>query len=260
MIVVCVSDPALRRAIAAAANPEEDVVSERSWIEDALRLGFPRLLVRDRAGMDERGPESLFTVDLGDVLLRRWQSEWRAAEFPQTWTAFLTERLRVELEPPNGRATWVDAALADLSRAAGARLPFPLRAFGRRVLEFPARYTSLAAVATACGLSPGALKAKFRRRNLASPSLYLRWFRVLAVAEVLSDRSVTVSGAAHRLGFTSPGNMCRTMAALTRVTPTEARTVRGWNTLLLSFARMHVTPAALGAWGELEGLFERRVA
>jgi AraC-like DNA-binding protein len=82
----------------------------------------------------------------------------------------------------------------------------------------------------------------------------------MSVAEVLSDRSVTVSAAAHRLGFTSPGNMCRTLAALTKLTPTEVRTVRGWNTLLLSFAWTHLTPQALEAWADLEELFERRVA
>jgi AraC-like DNA-binding protein len=260
MIVARVTDPVLLRAIAFAASREEDVVSEPGSIDDALRRGFPRLLVRDQQAMADTKPEGVPVVDLGEVLLRRWETEWRSAERPRTWTAFLTERLRGEFGPLSGHATWVDAALADLSRAAGARLPFPLRAFARRVLEFPARYTSLRAVATGCGLSRGALKAKFWRRGLSSPSVYLRWFRVMAVAEVLSDRSVTVSAAAHRLGFTSPGNMCRTMAALTRVTPTEARTVRGWNTLLLSFAWMYLTPAALDAWSELEDLFARRVA
>jgi len=54
--------------------------------------------------------------------------------------------------------------------------------------------------------------------------------------------------------------MCRAMAALTRVTPTEARTLRGWNTLLIRFAWAHLTPEALDAWAGLDGLFERRVA
>jgi AraC-like DNA-binding protein len=199
-------------------------------------------------------------LDLDDALLGRWEADWWSAEVPGTWSRFVTTRLRSLVDRSFDRPTWVDAALANLSRAAGARLPLPLRAFARRVLEFPIRYTSLDPITAECGLSKGALKAKFRRRGLSSPSTYLRWFRVMCVAEVLSDRSVTVSAAAHRLGFTSPGNMCRTMAALTKLTPTEARTVRGWNTLLLSFAWMHLTPQALEAWADLEELFERRVA
>jgi AraC-like DNA-binding protein len=82
----------------------------------------------------------------------------------------------------------------------------------------------------------------------------------MAVAHVLSDRSVSVATAAHRLGFTSDGNLCRMMGALTRMTPTDVRTVRGWNTLLISFAWVHLTPEALDAWAGLDGLFERRVA
>jgi hypothetical protein len=38
------------------------------------------------------------------------------------------------------------------------------------------------------------------------------------------------------------------MASLTRLTPTDVRTVRGWNSLLISFAWQHLTPDALDAW------------
>jgi hypothetical protein len=77
---------------------------------------------------------------------------------------------------------------------------------------------------------------------------------------MLSDRSVTVAAAAARLGFSSDGNLCRMMTSLTRLTPTDVRTLRGWNTLLISFAWQHLTPEALDGWAGLDGLFERRVA
>jgi AraC-like DNA-binding protein len=260
MIVARLTDPLLRKALSLAAHPEEDVIVGGGLVDDALQFGFPRLLVRSDGYEGDDPPERVPVLDLDDVLLRRWEVERRSTEVPCARLDFLADRLGESLDRSMDEATWVDAALADLSRAAGARLPLPLRAFARRVLEFPIHYTSLHPITIGCGLSRGALKAKFRRRGLTSPSIYLRWFRIMAVAEVLSDRSVTVSAAAHRLGFTSPGNMCRAMAALTRVTPTEARTLRGWNTLLISFAWSHLTPEALDAWAGLDGLFERRVA
>jgi AraC-like DNA-binding protein len=179
---------------------------------------------------------------------------------PEPRIEFLVSRIRSLIEPAVTHPTWVDLALADLSRAAGARLPTPLRSFARRVLEFPTRYTSLHTVADACGLTRGALKARFRRRGLASPSVYLRWFRLMSAAQALSDRSITVAGAAHSLGFTSDGNLCRMMASMANLTPTEVRTVHGWNRLLITFAWGHLTPRALDAWVEVGPLFQRRAA
>jgi AraC-like DNA-binding protein len=199
-------------------------------------------------------------LDLDDATLRRWDVERRSEEVPLSRGDFLARRLATLVTRSATEVTWVDAALADLSRAAGERLPLPLRAFARRIMEFPTRYTSLREVARACELSRGALKARFRRRGLASPTTYLRWFRLMAVAEALSNREMTVSAAAHGLGFTSAGNLCRTMAMLAQVTPTEARTLQGWNKLLITFAWHHLTPEALDAWAELDELFEVRAA
>jgi AraC-like DNA-binding protein len=109
-------------------------------------------------------------------------------------------------------------------------------------------------------MSRGALKAKFRRRGLASPHVYLRWFRTLAVAHFLSDRTVTVAGAAQRTGCTSSGNLCRMLGDLCGMTPTEARTIHGWNRLVITFAWHHLGPEALEAWSDLDELFERRAA
>jgi AraC-like DNA-binding protein len=260
MIVARCNDPVLRRALRAAAPVEEDVVTNPDLAAEALHWRLARLLVRDDGFVagDRRG--QIPVLDLDDVTLRRWEAERRAAEVPMSRADFLARRLRALIEPSAGDASWVDAALADLSRAAGARLPLPLRAFARRIMEFPTCYRSLHDVARACGLSRGALKARFRRRGLASPSIYLRWFRLMAAAEMLSDRSATVSASAHRVGFTSAGNLCRTMATLAQLTPTEVRTVHGWNKLLITFAWTHLTADALAAWAGLDRLFERRAA
>jgi AraC-like DNA-binding protein len=257
MIVARISDPLLRKALCAAAHTEEDVIFEARAVEDALQFGFPRLVVRADAETGPASPPGVPLIVLGTTLLERWEAERRMHELPLPKLDFLTRRLG---ERSAHEGSWVDAALADLSRAAGARLPLPLRAFARRILEFPIHYTKLHPLAKGSGLTRGALKARFRRRGLESPYTYLRWFRAMAVAEVLSDRSVTVAQAATRLGFTSDGNLCRMIASLTRLTPTDVRTVHGWNNLLISFAWQHLNPDALDAWAGLDGLFERRVA
>jgi len=127
-------------------------------------------------------------------------------------------------------------------------------------MEFPSHYHDLSPLAESCRVTRGALKARFRRRDLPSPYTYLRWFRMIACAYVLADRRVTVAQAATRLGFTSDGNLCRAMLALTHMTPTEVRTIRGWTRLLISFAWTHLGAESRQAWTELEDLFVRRVA
>jgi AraC-like DNA-binding protein len=192
--------------------------------------------------------------------LARWEIERRSEEPHAARVPFLASRLRTLVDREATSASWVDRALGELGRAAGAPLPPALRALGRRVLEFPSHYVDLYPMAQSCGVSRGALKARFRRRELASPYTYLRWFRMIASAYVLSDRRVTIAQAATRLGFTSDGNLCRAMLSLTGMTPTEARTLRGWTRLLITFAWSHLGAESREAWGELEDLFVRRVA
>lgn len=260
MIVVRVTDPYLRKAVLRAARLDEDVIAEGRLAADALEWGFPRLVVRDQAHRRTAAPRGVRVIDLDDDLLRRWDAERRSEELPPTRLDWLTERLSDLMVLGVAERSWVDRTLAELSRASGRRLPLPFRAFGRRVLEFPFRYTSLHPLADACGTSRGALKARFRRRDLPSPSTYLRWFRILAVAHALSDRDVTVAAAAQRLGFTSDGNLCRMMWNVAAMTPTEVRTVTGWNRLLVSFTWKHLSVDALEGWATLDDLFERKVA
>jgi len=260
MIVVQVTDPNLRKAAVRAAHPEEDVVVEQRLAVEAIELGFPRLVIRDGLRRSQPLDTVVPVLEIDDATLRRWDLERRVQELPPTRLDHLTDSLRTAIEIESEGATWVDRAFGDLSRAAGARLPYPLRAFGRRVMEFPIHYTSLHPLAAACGTSRGAIKARFRRRGLTSPSTYLRWFRMMAVADLLSDRSVTVAGAARRLGFTSNGNLCRMMLTVTGVTPTEARTLRGWNRLLITFAWQHLSGDDLEGWAALDELFDHRAA
>ena len=44
------------------------------------------------------------------------------------------------------------------------------------------------------------------------------------------------------------------------MTPTEVRTAKGWNRLLVLFAWHYLTPDALEGWLGLEDLFLRRAA
>ena len=187
--------------------------------------------------------------------MRRHRVAWLPARME-----YLADRLREQIRETAVRTTWVDVTLRDLARVSGAPLPRPLRGFARRVLEFPYHYVDLRAVAAACDTTRGALKARFRRRGLASPSTYLRWFRIMAGAYLLSDRSVSIARAAYMLGYTTDGNFCRSIQSVSRMTPTEVRTVRGWNRLLVRFSWLFLRPESLEGWARLEGLFMRTAA
>jgi AraC-like DNA-binding protein len=258
MIVAQISDPYLAAALSRAVHPEEDLFLEEQRVQEALSMGYPRLLVRTSDG-GARDPEGdVPVVVLSYATLRTWEAQRRMMEVPPSRVEYLAGRLQGLLERRAAEITWVDRTLAELERAAGAPLPPGLRGFARRILEFPSYYDDLRPLAEACGLSRGALKARFRRRGLPSPYSYLRWFRVMACAHLLADRSITVAQTARRLGFTSDGNLCRTMDTLTGFTPTELRSLRGWKRLVIRFSVEHLNPAALHAWGELEELFVRR--
>ncbi len=260
MIVVQVADPSLRRAVVRAVHVEEDVFVGRRIASAAIERGFPRLVVRYKGEAGSSLPPEMPLLEIDGLMLGRWESEWVAFGCPIVRSEYLTERLRVLLDRAGTDATWVDRSLADLTKAAGAQLPPPLRSFARRVLEFPVHYTTLHTLADAYGMSRGALKARFRRRGLSSPATYLRWFRIMAVARLLSDESVTVAAAAERLGFTSSGNLCRMMSTVAEMTPTEAKTSSGWNRIVISIARVHLSPKLLEAWVSFGELLERRAA
>ena len=266
MIVALCSDPILRAALRRTAHPEEDVFVDGRLAVRALDQGFPRAvvyvpeeghpLVRRLSQMDGE----IRAVAITQTSLRRWEAERRSYEVPPPRVKHTAARLSALIAPNSGAPSWVDRTLADLSRAAGARLPVPFRTVGRRVMEFPFHYVDLHGLSEVTGMSRGALKACFRRRGLPSPSLYVRWFRVLAAAQLLSDRSTTTLEVAHRLGFATGGNFCRTVKSVTGCTSSEIRSVHGWNRLLIMFAWRYLGTGALAGWAALDGLFAREVA
>jgi AraC-like DNA-binding protein len=264
MIIANLEDPVLRAAVRNAAHPEEDVILDPSLAMEAMESGYPRMMIQ--ASSDGVAQPLLTwegnipTLVLTRGILARWEAARTAEEPKPTRVCFFAERLRSLVEREATTPSWVDRTMGELGRAAGAPLPRALRAFGRRILEFPSHYVDLYPLAEACGVSRGALKARFRRRDLPSPYGYLRWFRMIACAHVLSDREVTIAQAAGRLGFTSDGNLCRAMRSLTGMTPTEARALRGWTRLLITFAWTHLDAGSREAWEGLEDLFVRRVA
>ncbi len=262
MIVLTGADPLLRRAVRQVARPAEEVVWEPARAAQALLDGWPRLHVHG----DERPPmvtrPGVPLVPVPPRMRDAWEAERRRQDVPPLRVEDLALRLRVAMADAAPIATWVDRALGDLSRAAGAPLPFAFAAFARHVLEFPRGYTELGDVAAAFGTTRGALKSRFRRRDLESPFLYLRWLRLLAVAETLSDRSVTVSTAAERLGFTSDSNMCRSVRSVAGITPTYLRDAHARHRILLGFAGRYLQAGQRAAWRDLEDVFAggRRVA
>lgn len=259
MIVALLSDRNLRTVVARAARPDEDVVYDAVLARCALERGFPRLVICE--GVPPQPVPSHIPVLLLDrAMMRGWEVARRSRDVPPLRSEYFAARLRGMIDVQEYGVSWVDKTLADLGKAAGSPLVGPLRAFARRVLEFPTHYQDLHAMARACHVSRGALKARFRRRGLESPYTYLRWFRAMAVAYLLADREVTVAQAAYRLGFTSDGNLCRSMVSLTGLTPTEVRSVRGWNRLLIAFAWTYLTGPSLEAWAELDELFPERAA
>lgn len=265
MIVGYVTDPYLRGGLLQAASREEDVVLDPTLADEAVTFGYPRVVVRHApSGVSGLLPPPLFSqvplLVIGRNRLAQWEARRLAYEIPPPRAQWLGRELRGLLQEVAAGPTWVDRALGDLGRAVGAPLPPSLRGFARRVMEFPSHYHDLRPLARACGMSRGALKARFRRRGLASPSVYLRWFRALAVAYALSDRTASVVQVSTRLGFTSDGNMCRALTSLTGQTPTEVRTLHGWNRLLITFAWTHLDAAALAAWRELGDVFTARAA
>lgn len=266
MIAALTSDPILRAALRRVAHPEEDVFLEERLAVQAIERGFPRAvvyvpedghpLVRRLSQLDR----DVWTVAITQATLRAWEIERRGREVPPLRVDHIADRLAAMVPRDGGAPTWADRALADLERAAGARLPSPLRGVGRRVMEFPGHYADLHGLSDVTGMTRGALKARFRRRGLASPIQYVRWFRVLAAAHVLSDRSVTTLEAADRLGFTSGGNFCRTVKAVSGLNSSEIRSGLGWNRLLVTFAWKYLGAEARAGWETLDELFAGAVA
>ena len=140
MIVVQVADPSLRRASVRAVHVEEDVFVERRMASAAIERGFPRLVVRYKGEAGSGLPPETPLLEIDGLMLGRLESERVASGRPIGRSEYLTERLGVLLDRAGTDATWVDRSLADLTKAAGAQLPPPLRSFARKSSSF--RFTT----------------------------------------------------------------------------------------------------------------------
>lgn len=266
MIIAPINNVVLRATVRRAALPEEDVLHLSRDVREALQFGFPRLMVCEvgeqkrlwrELGLSHSGPPVL---SLGHADLRDWESAWEVDGLAVSRIDDSALRLRGLMGRAAGESVWVEGIFSDLTEILGRGLPPDLRGFFRRVLEFPSRYASLGDLEEISSLSPGALKARFRRRGLPSPSRYLRWLRVLASARVLSDPGQTTLTAAFRLGFTSDGNFCRWIQATSGLTPSALRVPGGRLPLLLRMTRECLPEGALQKWESMAGLFLRKVA
>lgn len=258
MIVAFLRRPELTSAVRSAAMPEEDVFFDGERARDALRRGFPRLLILDEGGavprLLVRGPHVpvLRLVEPSQVFGSRDASSLAVTGVDDA------RGLRRLMSEAAAAGTWVDGLLRELVTVSGHTLPHAFRGLARRVLEYPAEYADLHAVSSLTGLSRGALKARFRRRGLRSPSAHLRWLRALAACHVLADGSRTVGETAYRLGYTSAGNLSRTVQSVTGRTPGELRSPVHRQALTVSFAQRFLSGASRGGWLELSPIFLRR--
>ncbi len=266
MILAPIQERNLRSIVRRAALPEEDVFHGFEDVRHALGFGFPRLLVcraADRAELRERlqlETRGVPVLAVAEDVVRGWDSARAADGLAIRRIDDSALRLRGLLEKTALASEAVESVFSDLSQILGGGLPSELRGFSRRILEYPIRYSSLNALGGAFGLSAGALKARFRRRGLPSPSTYHRWFRLLAVSRILSDPGETTLTAAFRMGFASDGNFCRWVRATSGMTPSSVRDWNGRLLLLVRLAEACLPEGSLERWESFGGIFLRQVA
>ena len=259
MILAAIRDSFLLHSVRRAALPAEDVFSEVGDVLAALESGFPRVSVIERGadGPVERAIKArgsdLPVLELVPLDLPGLQRSASAVAIQRIDTA--PARMRQLINEAALPVDWVEGLLRDLSRAAGRHLPPELGALGRKTLEFPSRYARLDEVAKAVGLTPGALKARFRRRDLPSPFVYTTRLRALCASELLTRQGMTTARVAFHLGYSSNGNLCRAFRSITGLTLSEASTVEGRLHVLTGISRELLAPEHLERWDAVGPLF-----
>ena len=266
MILAPISDPRLRSAVRRAALPEEDVFHSPEGVREALRLGFPRLLVYrpEEGAWRRKSPWSagggVPTLVVADSTLKSWEAAWHSDGLAVSRIDDSALRLRSLMRQAGLKGLWVEEFFGELTRVLGRGLPPSLRGFGRRVMEHPTRYVSLGDLGPMAELTPGALKGRFRRRDLPSPAVYLRWFRLAAARHVLGSPQVRTLEASHRLGFTSDGNFCRWVQATSGLAPTALRDPGSRAAFLVRMVETCFPEGSLERWEGLDEVFLRDVA
>lgn len=260
MILALVESPLLRTAVESSARWDEDVVTDRSRMGRVLWLSSPRALVvddlhaRHSVVVDARAG-GVPVVRAGAAEVGRWERRRRERVPPPGRARFYGAQLRRALPVP--QPTWVDRLLSNLTRAAGRTLPISFRAVARRVLEDPARYTTLEGLVPVIRISSPALRARFRRRELPSPLEYLRCLRLLAVVHHLQVREESVWVTAVQLGFHSSGNLARFTRSVCGRTPTALRTPSAGAEVLVELTDHLFRRENLDRWDSLDRLFPR---
>lgn len=266
MILAPIADRSLRAAVRRAALPEEDVLHSAEDVVDALRFGFPRLLVYspgDGAWWPELaapGHPPIPTLVVTSPTLESWEVAWQSGGLAVRRVDDSALRLRSLMGLTTGRGWWVEKFFDDMVRVVGRGLPSGVRGLARRVMESPTRYIYLDDLGWVTGLTPGALKERFRRRGLPSPARYLRWFRLIAAANILRDPEVKTLEASHRLGFSSDGNFCRWVRTTSGLSASALRRPAGRTVLQVRLAESCFPEGSLEKWSSLEPLFLRAVA
>lgn len=263
LIVSCVADSELKRAVLRLAAPDEDVFETDSDGLSALRHGFARCIVRESprpelepVRLRDAGPGNPPELLVTAGTLARWRFDHRRGRLGADFPEAVTERLRGAVGPARTQGP-AEALFRGMERAAGATLPPAFRGMARRVLEYPRHYASLGALAERVGVSTGALQGRFLRRGLRSPSEHLRWLRVLAVSKGFEDPGLTVAAAAERYGYTSAGNLCRTLQNTAGRSPSDLREPVQQVELITCFARDFLDEEARAAWPDLQDLFHQ---
>ena len=245
------------------AAPDEDVFETDPDGVSALRHAFARCIVRETARPElepvrlrDAGPGEPPELVVTAGTLARWRFDHRRGRLGADFAEAVTERLRTAFGTDRAMGP-AESIFRALERAAGANLPAAFRGMARRVLEYPRHYASLGSLAERVDTTTGALQGRFLRRGLRSPSEHLRWLRVLAVSKGFEDAGLTVAVAAERYGYTSAGNLCRTLQNTAGRTPSELREPVQRVELITRFAQDFLDEEALDAWPDLEDLFHR---
>ncbi|MCH8810236.1 MAG: helix-turn-helix domain-containing protein [Gemmatimonadetes bacterium] len=261
MILAPIKDPSLLRAVRRASLPVEDVFVETEDILRALRGGFPRVSILESDSEEPmvrliRGIGSKLPIlEVAPVDLRGLRGSTTPVATRQIDVDPV--RLRRLIEQVARPMSWVEGMLRDLGQVAGRPLPLELRALARRVLEFPSRYALTEEVAGAVGLTPGAMRARFRRLGLPSPFAYTVRLRALCACELLTRQEMTTTSVAYYMGYSSSGNFCRAFLMLTGLKPSVGGTIQGRLAVTTSFAADLLRAEQLEKWEELGPLFVR---
>ena len=83
MILVSAHDPLLRAAVEHCARPDEAVVTEPYWVQEARETGYARVHVRDDRPapfpplLTARVPELFVSPEMLHAWQHQWRKQWR---------------------------------------------------------------------------------------------------------------------------------------------------------------------------------------